>query len=173
MEKIIIAIKLVYRKLSFRILTAILFLVIFILYLFLLPSTFTGGKIGFFSLQFLTIQLIFFSFALALFFSVSITFLVYSFRSGLKIKTAPQNISGMILALLPGMLCCTPVIPSILAILGASTPFLFRFSGPIQGFLTTYSTYFLTLSLMVVIWAFYLSAKNLVAVCSPKRSSIE
>lgn len=168
MEKVILAIKLVYQEWGFRLLTIILFLGTFTFYLFLLPVSFTGGKIGLVSLKFLNPVLIFFSFSLALFFSLSLTFIIYSLRSGLKAKGRPQSIIAMIFALLPGFLCCTPLIPSLLVILGASTPLIFGLTGPIQGFFASYSLYFYIFSLILVVWAFYLSAKNLVGICHLK-----
>lgn len=162
---IIAALKLIYQRRTRFLWTLGLFLPIFVLYIFLLPSSVTGGKIGLFSLKFLTPLLVFFAFALSFFFAIILTFIAYSISLGVKAAGSRKGIGAMILAVFPGLLCCSPFIPSLLAVLGASTPLIFGISGPIQGFFAQYSLYFYIASLAIVIWAFYLSAKNLVAAC--------
>ena len=165
--KVFRALKLVYQKPNQILLTFGLFLFIFFLYLFLLPATFTGGKIGLFSFKFLTPLIIFFAFWLALFFALTLTFIIYSFRQRIKIVSKKESILAVFLAVLPGFLCCSPFLPTLLIIFGASTPAVFGLIGPLQGFFVTYRFYFYLASLVLVIWAFYLSAKNLVAACKP------
>jgi len=165
---VITALKFVYEKRSRILWTFFLFLLIFTLYLFLLPSSFTGAKIGFFSLKFLTPLMVFIAFTLALFLSITLTFIIYSFSQSARAAGAKEGLGAALLAILPGLLCCSPFIPTILVVLGASTPAIFGLTGPLQGFFVSYSLHFYIASLALVIWAFYLAAKNLVSVCKVK-----
>lgn len=162
------ALKLVYQKRSRILWTVFLFLLIFALYLFLLPSSFTGAKIGLFSLKFLTPTMVLIAFLLALFLSLTLTFVIYSWGQHTKVAGTKEGFGAALLAIVPGLLCCSPFIPTILVVFGASTPAIFGLTGPLQGFFVTYSLHFYLASLVLVVWAFYLVAKNLVSVCKIK-----
>ncbi len=168
LNNFVTALKLVYQSRSRILLTVFLFLLIFALYLFLLPASFTGAKIGLFSLKFLTPLMVLIAFLLALFLAFTLTFVIYSWGLRAKVAGTKEGFGAALLAILPGLLCCSPFIPSLLVILGASTPAIFGLTGPLQGFFVTYSIHFYIVSLALVIWAFYLAAKNLVSVCKLK-----
>lgn len=164
----ITALKLVYKSRTRILMTLFLFLLIFTLYIFLLPSSFTGAKIGLFSLKFLTPTMVLIAFLLALFLSLTLTFVIYSWRLRARAVGGKQGLGAALLAIVPGLLCCSPFIPTVLIIFGASTPAIFALTGPLQGFFVTYSLHFYIASLILVIWAFWLAAKNLVSVCKIK-----
>lgn len=168
LDNFVIALKLVYQNRGRILLTAFLFLLIFVFYLFLLPASFTGAKIGLFSLKFLTPTMVSIAFLLALFLAFTLTFVIYSWSLRAKVAGTKEGFGAALLAILPGLLCCSPFIPTILVVLGASTPAIFGLTGPLQGFFVTYSLHFYIASLALVIWAFYLAAKNLVSVCKLK-----
>jgi hypothetical protein len=167
-DNFVTALKLVYQKRGRILLTVFLFLLIFTLYLFLLPSSFTGAKIGFFSLKFLTPLMVLIAFLLAFFLSFTLTFVIYSWSLRVKTAGTTEGFGAALLAIIPGLLCCSPFIPTLLVVLGASTPAIFGLTGPLQGFFVTYSLHFYIVSLLLVIWAFYLAAKNLASVCKIK-----
>ena len=51
-------------------------------------------------------------------------------------------------SLSPAGICCTPIVPSLLALAGASTPQIFGLTGRIQGFFATYE-----LPILVFAWS--------------------
>jgi hypothetical protein len=83
---------------------------------------------------------------------------------------------GVLAALLPSSLCCTTLIPSALAAVGASAPAIMHVSGKFQGFFAQYAAAFIGVAVAAVLFSLWLAASNLAAGCtrcivSPKESS--
>lgn len=135
------------------------FIVFLTLYLFTLPATYTGGRIGLVSIQFLNAKLALFSFIMALLVSLIIPFTIYSFKQGKKTMKATST-SGFIGSILPPLLCCSPIIPSIAATLGAVSPAIFGLSGALQGFIATNETYILSGSTLLLSYSLIQTAKS-------------
>ena len=130
-----------------------------LLYLFTLPATYTGGRIGIISLRLLTPKLIAFSVVMAFFISLIIPFTVFSFRQGGKTKKA-TTAGGFIGSILPPLLCCSPLIPSVAAVFGAVSPAVFGISGAVQGFIATNETYILLGATILLVFALVQAAKS-------------
>lgn len=73
---------------------------------------------------------------------------------------------GVIAALLPSSLCCTTLIPSALAALGASAPAIMHTSGRFQGFFAQYSAAFIGFAVAAVLFSLWLAASNLAGGCT-------
>ena len=73
---------------------------------------------------------------------------------------------GVIAALLPSSLCCTTLIPSALAALGASAPVIMHVSGKFQGFFAQYAPAFIGFAVAAVLFSLWLAARNLAASCT-------
>jgi hypothetical protein len=73
---------------------------------------------------------------------------------------------GVIAALLPSSLCCTTLIPSALAALGASAPAIMHVSGKFQGFFAEYAAAFIGFAVAAVLFSLWLAASNLAAGCT-------
>ncbi|MHB8240202.1 MAG: hypothetical protein ACYDFS_11295 [Vulcanimicrobiaceae bacterium] len=73
---------------------------------------------------------------------------------------------GVIAALLPSSLCCTTLIPSALATLGASAPAVMHLSGRFQGFFAQYAAAFIGFAVAAVLLSLWLAASNLTAGCA-------
>ncbi|MHB8140003.1 MAG: hypothetical protein ACYDHD_01895 [Vulcanimicrobiaceae bacterium] len=73
---------------------------------------------------------------------------------------------GVIAALLPSSLCCTTLIPSALATLGASAPVVMHLSGRFQGFFAQYAAAFIGVAVAAVLLSLWLAASNLAAGCT-------
>lgn len=73
---------------------------------------------------------------------------------------------GVIAALLPSSLCCTTLIPSALAALGASAPAIMHTSGRFQGFFAQYSSAFIGFAVAAVLFSLWLAASNLARGCT-------
>lgn len=75
------------------------------------------------------------------------------------------TLGGVIAALLPSSLCCTTLIPSVLAALGASAPAIMHTSGRYQAFFAQYADAFIGFAVAAVLFSLWLAASNLVAGC--------
>ena len=135
------------------------FVAFLLLYLFTLPATYTGGRIGLISLQLLNVKLAVFSFIMALLIALIIPFTVYSFKQGAKTRKATAT-SGFIGSILPPLLCCSPLLPSLAGVLGAISPAVFGFSGAVQGFIATNETYILLGATLLLGFALIQTAKS-------------
>jgi hypothetical protein len=76
------------------------------------------------------------------------------------------TLGGVIAALLPSSLCCTTLIPSALAALGASAPAIMHTSGRYQAFFAQHSAGFIAFAVAAVTFSFWLAARNLIAGCT-------
>jgi len=134
------------------------FVSFFVLYIFTLPATYTGGRVGIISLQMLTPLQGFFAFVMALFISFIIPFTVYAFKTGGKARKG-STATGFIASVLPPILCCSPLLPTLVATLGAVSP-IFGFSSSIQGFIATNETYILLGATLLLGFALIQTAKS-------------
>jgi len=67
---------------------------------------------------------------------------------------------GALAALLPSSLCCTTLVPSALAALGASAPAVLHTTGRFQGFFAAYSNAFVAFAVLAVLAALWLAARS-------------
>ena len=159
------AVGLVLSRPAYRLLALIIFVPMLALYLFLLPSAFTGGSIGLISLRYLNAELMIFSLLLAGLLSLSLALNIYAFRTSTRRKGSVLTAGALASSLLPSTLCCTPAVPTILAFLGASAPQIFGLSGRVQGFIATYETAFLSLASILLLISLRLAAKSVMGFC--------
>ena len=153
------------RSGGYRFLALVLFLVALTVYAFTLPASYTGGVIGLVSLQQMTVELAFFSIAVSALLSLVLTLIVYAARASLGRRGGALSLGAVAASLLPATLCCTPVVPTVLALVGASTPQIFGLSGRIQGIFAIYQPLFLALALALLLFALNLAARNVMGFC--------
>lgn len=79
----------------------------------------------------------------------------------LRPAQATLTVGGVVAALLPASLCCTTLVPSVLAALGASTPVIMHTSGRYQGFFAQYASGFIGFAVATVLLSVWLAASNL------------
>ncbi|MEM0143598.1 MAG: hypothetical protein QXL94_06570, partial [Candidatus Parvarchaeum sp.] len=90
------------------------------------------------------------SIIISLLISLVITLTVYSYK--IKVKSSKKfSLASIISALLPSSLCCTSIVPSILAFIGFSTPFVLGNTGKIQSIFSIYGPLFIALG-AVIAW---------------------
>lgn len=120
------------------------------LYIIILPMLPFGA---FFlpAIRFITPLQIFFSFAMGILFSLLIVISLRSHAYGLKINKGTG--SGAILTSIVNVFCCTPIIPSIVGVLGASSPVIFSYSPPIQHFFAVDYPIFYLLSVLLLTYS--------------------
>lgn len=132
-----------------------------LLYLILLPSL-PLGSVRLNALSFATPVQIVFSVLFGVLLSAVVTLDIYSIRSNLAGERALTI--GSVLATLVNGLCCTPVVPSVLAIFSNSPEFLFTYSPAVQSFFERSYLLFYTLSAVLLLIAVRTLSKN-VACC--------
>ena len=155
------AIGLVFGLSAYRRLALVIFVPALTLYAFGLPVSYTGGTIGLVSLRLLTPALALLSLALAAALSLALTMTVFAYRATADRRSCGLTAGAMLSSLLPTSLCCTPVVPTLLALAGASTPRIFSLAGPVQGFFATYELPILVMALALMLSATHLAAKSL------------
>ncbi len=77
-------------------------------------------------------------------------------------------VSGLafVASLLPSFLCCTPILPTVLAFVGLSAATLYRTSVDLQYFFAIHQTPFLVGSLALVALAVWMGLRKLAASCT-------
>jgi len=167
------ALREVFRIRGYRHLAVGLFVPGLAFYLVMLPATYTGGAIGWVSLRYLNGELLSFALILALLLSVVLTFNVYSARIALGRQGTGLSVGAVLASLVPSSVCCTPLVPSVLAAIGASTPQIFSLTGRIQGSVARYEALFLVLSVLLLLTALRLAARSICGSCRlPERRSV-
>lgn len=159
------ALGMVFRARGYRSLAVGLFVVGLAFYLVTLPATYTGGAIGWVSLRYLNVELALAAVILALLLSVVLTLNVYSARLALRRQGTGLSVGAVLASLVPSSICCTPLVPSALAVLGASTPQIFSLTGRIQGTVARYEALFLVSSVLLLLAALYLAAQGVCGSC--------
>ena len=79
---------------------------------------------------------------------------------------------AMLSTLVAPSICCSPLVPTVLALFGASTPQIFGLTGRIQGFVAAYELQILTIALALMVYAVHLAGKSVVGACPlPARNN--
>lgn len=136
-----------------------IFLGFLVLYLFTLPATYTGGRIGLVSLRFLTPTLAGFAVVMAGLVAVIVPFTAYTLRLNGDTGTT-ATASGVVGSILPPLLCCSPLLPTLAAAAVGVFPAAFGVSGFIQGFIATHEPEILTAAILVLAYAAVQNAKG-------------
>ena len=160
------AIRLVLQSRPYRYLALGFFALALTAYVFTLPAAYTGGVVGLISLRYLTAELLFFSLALAALLSLALTLNIYAFRASIRQPSGGLSLGAALSSVLPAGICCTPLVPSLLAILGATTPQIFGISGRIQGFFAIYELEILGFALILLLVSLRLAARNILGSCA-------
>ncbi len=157
------AIRLILKDGPYFLLLISLSLIFTVIYFILLPSL-PAGTINPGFVVFITPLQVLFAILFGLMLGLIITLNIYTTRS--KIKTSKAIPTTAVVSTLVNVLCCTPLIPSVLIFLGASTPILFAYSPPIQLFFGQNYPYFYLLSFFIFFASFHYTSKN---ICYCKR----
>ncbi len=166
------ACRLVFQAASYRYLASGLFLLALAFYLLTLPAAYTGGTIGLVSARYLNAELAFFSLVLAALLSLVLMLNLYAFRASLRRQGVGLSATGVLASLVPSSLCCTSLVPSLLAAVGASTPQIFRVTGLIQGTVARYESLFLIVALVLLLVSLHLAASNILGPCALPRGGV-
>ncbi|MGC8533534.1 MAG: hypothetical protein ACP5MV_02830 [Candidatus Parvarchaeum sp.] len=146
---------------SYALMFSMMFAAVFILYFYLLESSATGIiDFGSFYIYFDLIS----AFVISFLISLVITMNVYSYK--LKAKTSKKlTLSSVVGAILPSSLCCTSIIPSLLAVLGFSTSFIVGNTGKLQSIFSIYGPLFIAAGAAIAYIGLMQITKNINASC--------
>jgi hypothetical protein len=133
-----------------------------VLYMFLLPSLPLGALVPF-AIQFITPVQVAFALIFGVLISLVVALNVYAFR--IRASSAKSLTVGSVLASLVNGLCCTPLIPSLIAMTGVSTPVLYEISPRLQAFFEFNSQYFYALSAVLLLVSVHFLSRNISSCC--------
>ncbi len=120
-----------------------------LLYTLLLPFEFTQ-RLSFANWQFLTAPLAAWSVALGMGMAFVLTVQFSAVRRLAATRSTKGTGVALLASLLPGFLCCTPIIPTVLAFGGLSALSLYHTTGTLQYFFAVHQTAFLAGSLALL-----------------------
>ncbi len=137
----------------------ITFILVFFLYLIVLPASSTGGQISLTNFSYLSPQLAAFAFVMAGLLSLIVPMNFKLKASGQRTHSAGTIIGG-ISGLLGSLLCCSFILPSIIAFIAVILPNVTFLTG-VQGFIATHEPLILLFSLLILIYAFFISVRQI------------
>lgn len=139
--------------------TISLFIVALAFYAMLLPATSTGGTVGLISLTFLTPGEFVLAVIMAALLALTVALGVYGIRQGSRVHPA-GTVLGAVLATLPALLCCTPILPLAIATIASVLPAAGQLGLPIQGFIATHEGEIYGVAIALMLWGLYGSARR-------------
>lgn len=162
MNKIRSSLYFVFEENKFRIIGVISFLFFLVLYLMTLPSSYTGGRIGLISFQFLTPEMIIFAVIFSLLLSVLIPFIVFLVNRSRKGHTTTAA-GGIFVSIITPFLCCSPLLPVVLGFVGSIIPILPGSLGlTVQAFVATHETEIYLGVVILLFLSIYQNARSIV-----------
>jgi hypothetical protein len=157
------ALRLAFSQKRYIALFAFLAISISTLYMYMLPSLPDGVLIAPYAIQFITPLQEAFAIIFGILFSLVIVLNIFAFR--MHTSSGKRLTVGSVLASLVNGLCCTPIIPTLIALSGASTPLLFDISPKIQAFFDFNYPYFYLLSAALILISVHYISRNITSCC--------
>lgn len=154
-----IAIRMAFADRRARLWGVATFLIGLVFYLLVLPATDTGGAIGLVALQFLTLDETVLALAMAVLLGLTTALGVYGLRQGGS-PTSGKSMLGAIVAVLPTLLCCSPLLPLAIAAVASVLPAAGALGLPIQGFVATHETWLYGIAIALMVWGLYGNARR-------------
>jgi hypothetical protein len=121
-------------------------------YSVLLPFDYTQ-RVSFANWDYLNVRLLAFTVAFGLTIGLVVTLQVHAVRQVIRQRSGAVTGLAAAVSLLPSFLCCTPVVPTILGVFGASAATTYRTTGTVQYFFATQQNLLLGTSLGFVVLA--------------------
>ena len=133
-------------------------------YLVMLPSSSTGG-FSLEALHYLTPALTLAAIVLGYGFALAVAINLGAFSQRSRSAEA-VGLGGLFAAILPGSLCCTSLVPTALAALGASATTVLGTTGRIQSIFALHENVFIAVSIAGVLLSIVLAVRNRAASCA-------
>lgn len=134
-------------------------------YTLLLPFDYTQ-RFEFANWDYLNASLLAWAIMISLAMGLVLSIQVYAMRRIVVARAANGAVGGVafVVSLLPSFLCCTPIVPSVLAFVGVSGVGLYTTTGTLQHFFAVHQTEFLATSLVLLAimcwWGLHRVAKS-------------
>jgi hypothetical protein len=162
MKTIVTALGIALAGQSYRWAAVVGFVGFLALYLFTLPSSYTGGQIGLISLRFLDAGLVALSVALAALSGLTVPVMLYLIRQGQRASKVSAA-GGVLVSVLTPLLCCSPILPLVLGFAASLAPSLVGVvSWRLQGFIATHQAELFLAAAGLLIFALHQNAKRVV-----------
>ncbi|MCL4373402.1 MAG: hypothetical protein M1360_00405 [Candidatus Marsarchaeota archaeon] len=100
------------------------------------------------------------SIAMGILLSLSIVLSAFVIMNGAE-KSSRLEVTSLAVSVLPVTLCCTTVVPSVLAFLGLGASTIIGVTGTIQGPLAVYEPLFIAVSLSMLVLSIYLNSGSI------------
>lgn len=137
-----------------------------LIYSILLPANYTQ-QISWMNWQFLTTQDLAFALVLGLLIAAQVNLQLRAMHRHMPRGGRRLTAMASLLALVPNLLCCTPVVPTLVGLLGLSSVGALPISGPIQGFFSRYQMEFLGGSVLLLVFSITWSLRLIRAAACP------
>jgi hypothetical protein len=135
------------------------FMVGLVFYLLVLPATDTGGAIGLVSLRFLDTGEVALALIMAILLGLTTALGIHGLRQGAH-ATSGKTVLGAIVAVVPTLLCCSPVLPLTIAAIASVLPAAGTLGLPIQGFIATHESWLYGIAIASMAWGLYGNARR-------------
>jgi len=160
MNGVLTGLGIVFRLRTYRITALAIFALALPFYLMTLPSSFTGGRIGFATLRYLDAELTFFALVMAGLLALLLALIVYLVRQGQRARKASAS-GGVAVGVLTPILCCSPALPIALGFVAGAFPTLVgAIGGTLQGFIATHKTELFSAATVLLLIALYQNARS-------------
>lgn len=130
-----------------------------IFYLLVLPATDTGGAIGLVSLHFLDVGEVVLALLMALLLGLTTALGIYGLRQGTHAASG-KTVLGALVAIVPTLLCCSPVLPLAIAAIASVLPAAGTLGLPLQGFIATHESWIYGFAIALMVWGLYGNARR-------------
>jgi hypothetical protein len=100
------------------------------------------------------------SLAMGILLSLSIMLSAFVIINGIE-KNGRLEVASLAMGVLPVTLCCTTVVPSVLAFLGLGASTIIGVTGTIQGPLAVYEPVFIAISLAMLVLSIYITSGSI------------
>ncbi len=138
---------------------ALLALILFGLYATVLPASMTGGAVGLVSLRYLTWGEAALAAIMAVLLALTVMLGLYGLRHGAGLRPAGSLI-GALLATIPSLFCCSPLLPLAIAMIAGIAPAAARFGLPLQGFIATHEGTLYAVAIALMAWGLAANARR-------------
>jgi hypothetical protein len=168
-ETLVRAVGIVFSERGYRVLGGVSFAFFLLVYLLVLPASYTGARIGLISLAYLTPRLAAFALAFAALLGLVVPMTLFVMREGRKARKA-TTAGSLAVSLLTPLLCCSPLLPAVMSVAAAALPFVTTSAGlRVQRFIVTYETELYLGAALLLALALYQNARAVVS-CPRCRS---
>ena len=106
--------------------------------------------------------------SMGILFALSVVMSAFAFKRN-GASTGKLGIGAVVAAIIPGSLCCTTLIPSMLAVLGASTSTIINTTGALQGPFAAYETPLIVISIGFLLLSVILTSRSIAKCCVVKK----